>query len=55
MMCCNPLISWCIFIVKAEAEHEKKARKKELARRQGEGSWMLQSVDERVKHEEEVM
>ena len=42
-------------VVKAEAEHERKVRKKELARQQGEGTWMLQSIDERVKHEEEVM
>jgi len=41
--------------VQAEAEHERKARKKELARQQGEGTWMLQSVDERIKHEEEVL
>jgi len=41
--------------VQAEAEHERKARKKELARQQGEGTWMLQSIDERVRHDEEVM
>ena len=45
---------WCVFVLQAEAEYERKARKKELARQQGEGTWMLQSVDERVQHEEEV-
>lgn len=47
-------MSWCVFVLQAEAEYERKARKKELARQQGEGTWMLQSVDERVQHEEEV-
>ena len=50
----NPVMPWCIFALQAEAEYERKARKKELARQQGEGTWVLQSVDERVKHEEEV-
>ena len=44
----------CTFVVQAEREHERKVKKKELARQQGEGTWMLPSVDERVKHEEEV-
>ena len=43
-----------IFVVQAEREHDRKVKKKELARQQGEGTWMLQSVDERIKHEEEV-
>jgi len=41
-------------VAQAEAEHEWKTRKKDLARQQGEGTWMLESVDERVKYEEEV-
>jgi len=41
--------------LQAEAEHERKARKKERARQQGEGTWMLQSVDERIKHDEQVV
>jgi len=44
----------CLFVVQAEREHDKKTKKKELARQQGEGTWMLPSVDERIKHEEEV-
>ena len=44
----------CTFVVQAKREHERKVKKKELARQQGEGTWMLPSVDERVKHEEEV-
>jgi len=41
--------------LQAEAEHDRKARKKERARQHGEGTWMLQSVDERIKHDEKVM
>jgi len=40
--------------VQAEREHVRKVRKKELARQQGEGTWMLPSVDERVTQAEEV-
>jgi len=45
----------CTFVEQAEASHKRKARKKALAQQQGEGTWMLQSVDERIRHEEEVM
>jgi len=48
------VIGICIFVVQAEKEHDRKVKKKEIAREQGEGTWMLQSVDERIKHEEEV-
>lgn len=44
-----------IYLEKAKEKYEKEERKKELAKSRGEDSWMLESVDQRLKLEEQSL
>ncbi|XP_053399923.1 CWF19-like protein 2 [Mercenaria mercenaria] len=44
-----------IYLEKAKEKYEKEERKKEIAKKKGDDNWMLASIDQRIKHEEQSL